>query len=748
MPENVFNQVNYTLQGLIEEISLGKIGLPDIQRPFVWPNAKIRDLFDSMYKGYPVGYLLFWQNGQSSSPRAIGTDHKQVTPNLVIVDGQQRLTSLYAVIKGMPVVRSNFRTERIRIAFNPLTGVFEVASAAIERDRSFIPDISILWSENADLFQIVGDYLDGLRSIREVSRDEEKAVQSAIVQLQSLSTFPFTVLQLSSNISEEAVADVFVRINSQGKTLNQADFILTLMSVFWDQGRTQLEDFSRLSATPSTEGPSPYNHFIQPSPDQLLRVAVGLGFRRARLQHVYSILRGKDLENGEFSEERRVAQFELLKQAQGKVLGLQYWHDFLLCIHQAGYRSGRMVSSQNALLFSYVFYLIGRTELNISEQELRPAIAQWFFMSALTGRYTNSPESTMESDLATLREVTTGQGFLERLRSACDVSLTNDFWDVTLPNDLATSSARSPSLFAYEASLVLLGAPVLFSQLEVADLLDPALHTPRNAIERHHLFPRGFLATLGIAETRDTNQIANYAYVEWQDDAAIGDRAPTDYLAEQQRGIPQSRLEEMYKLHALPIGWEHMEYRKFLSSRRELIARIIREGYERLTHGVQAEQKELDLAEVIRGGESGSVEFKATLRVNLHTNERDNRMEHAVLRTLAGFLNSSGGTLIVGVADDGTAVGLDVDGFENEDRMALHLSNLVNGRMGPIAWTTMHANFEDYEEDRILAVHCEKAHSPVYVTEGNTQHFYVRTGPSTTALNLSQTQEYIKQRFG
>ena len=353
----------------------------------------------------------------------------------------------------------------------------------------------------------------------------------------------------------------------------------------------------------------------------------------------------------------------------------------------------------------------------------------------------------MESDLAMLREVTTGQEFLQRLRSACDVSLTNDFWEVTLPNDLATSSARSPSLFAYEASLVLLDAPVLFSQLRVAEMLDPALNTPRNPLERHHLFPRGFLATLGITETRETNQIANYAYVEWKDNATIGDKAPTDYLAEQERGFSQSRLTEMYRLHALPNGWEHMDYRKFLSSRRELIAKKIREGYEKLTQGVQAEQQELDLAGVIRGGESGSVEFKATLRVNLHTHERDSRMEHAVLRTLAGFLNSSGGTLIVGVSDDGTPVGLDVDGFENEDKIALHLSNLVNSRMGPSAWITLHANFEDYEEDRILAVHCEKAHSPVYVTEGNTQHFYVRTGPSTTALNLSQTQEYIKQRF-
>ena len=494
MPGNVYSQVNFTLDMLVQQIALGSIGLPDIQRPFVWPNVKVRDLFDSMYRGYPVGYLLFWQNGQASNPRAIGTDAKQVTPSLVIVDGQQRLTSLYAVFKGVPVVRSNFQPERIRIAFNPLTGDFEVTSAAIERDKAFLPDISVLWADDADLFQIVSRYLDALRSVREVTSEEVQGVQSAMVRLQQLSGFPFTALQLAPDISEEAVADVFVRINSQGKTLNQADFILTLMSVFWDEGRTDLELFSRLSMTPPANGPSPYNHFIQPSPDQLLRVSVGLGFKRGRLQHVYSILRGKDLESGAFSEDRQVEQFEKLKQAQAKVLNLQFWHDFMLCLRWAGYRSGRMISSQTALLFTYIFYLIGRTEHGINERDLRPVIAQWFFMSALTGRYTNSPESALESDLAMLRDVTNGPEFLSMLRNACAVALTNDFWDVTLPNDLATSAARSPSLFAYEASLVLLEAPALFSRFKVEQMLDPGLQAPS---KRHRASSSVSSGTLG-----------------------------------------------------------------------------------------------------------------------------------------------------------------------------------------------------------------------------------------------------------
>jgi len=387
MSETVFTKVDLDLGTLVNFIALGEIGLPDIQRPFVWKNAKVRDLFDSMYKGYPVGYLLFWQNGLAADARTIGTDHKQRPPQLVIVDGQQRLTSLYAVVKGVPVVRENFESEKICIAFNPLEEKFEVASATMQRDAVYIPDISRLWSNETDLFEVVEDYLSGLKASREVADEDKKRIQKAITKLHGLLSFPFTALQLAANISEEDVSDVFVRINSKGTPLNQADFILTLMSVFWDDGRKELEQFCRASRKPSKAGPSPFNYFIDPDPDQLLRVSVGVAFKRARLQYVYSILRGKDLETEKFSDERRDEQFEVLKKAQIRVLNPQYWHDFMNCIRQAGFRSGKMISSQNNLLFSYMLYLIGRTEYKIGEFDLRRVIARWFFMASLSQKW-------------------------------------------------------------------------------------------------------------------------------------------------------------------------------------------------------------------------------------------------------------------------------------------------------------------------------------------------------------------------
>lgn len=750
MSETVFTKVDYDLSTLIKFISLGEIGLPDIQRPFVWKNAKVRDLFDSMYKGYPVGYLLFWQNNINNENRTIGVEDKQLPPKLVIVDGQQRLTSLYAVFKNIQVVRENFEKEYIQIAFNPIEEKFEVADAAICRDKTYIPNISVLWSEKTDLFEVVDEYLEGIERNRNFSEEERKEIRKSIVKLKGLESFPFTVLQLAADVDEEAVSDVFVRINSKGTPLNQADFILTLMSVFWDEGRAQLEKFCRESRQPSKGEPSPYNHFIEPFPDQLLRVAVGVGFKRARLKYVYSILRGKDLETEKYSDERRLQQFEVLKDAQARVLNLQYWHDFMNCLRQAGFRSKKMISSNNNLLFSYILYLIGRTEYKVSEFDLRRVVARWFFMSSVTGRFTGSPETAMEFDLARLREIKTAEEFIYMLNHICDITLTNDFWNVTLPNDLATSSSRSPSLFAYKAALVILDAKALFSKIPVSQLFDPVLQANRAAAERHHLFPREYLKSIGITETRDINQIANYAWVEWGDNANISDQSPREYLPGMKSRFSQGELDQMYRQHALPDNWEHLDYRDFLEKRRELMAQVIKEGYKTLIVTDiedEAGPQEFDLSQIVLNGESQDVEFKSTLRINLHTGQKDPRMELAVLKTIGGFLNTNGGTLVIGLSDDGNPIGIEKDAFPNEDKMSLHLVNIVKSHLGIHALTNMHAHFEDHNDYRVMVIKCRKAPTPVFVKDDQFERFYIRTGPSTTELSASQTQEYIKQRF-
>lgn len=578
----LFKEVSYNLATLIQHIDMGIIGLPDIQRPFVWPDTKVRDLFDSMYQGYPVGYFLFWSNANIEHTKGIGTDHKQKHPSLLIVDGQQRLTSLYAVIKGREIIRENYTRAIIVIAFNPLEEKFEIPDATIRKNPRYFQNISLLWQPNVNIIKVINEFLDNLKKTVELTGEEEEKIQNAFMQLKNLESYPFSALELSTSITEEQVADVFVRINSKGKTLNQADFILTLMSVFWEEGRKDLEEFCRLCRLPSKDAASPFNFLIEPDPDQMLRVSVGLAFRRARLQYVYSILRGKDLETGLFSAERRDAQFELLRQAQAQSLNVQNWHEFIKAIMQAGYARPDYISSRNNLLYAYIYFLIGREDYRMDLYKLKNLIGKWFFMSSITGRYTSSPETVMEMDLAKIRTVQSAEEFESVLEAIIVSQLTPDFWDVTLPMDLATSSSTSPSLYAYYAALFILGARGLFSKLKVSDLLQEGLRSNKLALERHHLFPKAWLQRNGIVEQRVTNQIANFALVEWNDNINISDSGPADYLPHYLKRLTAEEIKLMNYWHALPPSWEQMSYPDFLEARRKRMAQVIKDAYQRI----------------------------------------------------------------------------------------------------------------------------------------------------------------------
>lgn len=557
---------------------MGEIGLPDIQRPFVWTPVKVRDLFDSMYKGFPVGYLLFWANGVADGVRQIGTSTKQKVPRLLIVDGQQRLTSLYAVLKGVSVLREDYTEQNISIAFRPSDATFDVMDAAIKKNPEWIPDISVLWTSNSTKNRFVKDFINNIRKTRNVDEEEEDRLVEAIDRLYDIQNYPFTAMELSANVGEEQVADVFVRINSKGATLNLADFILTLMSVFWDEGRKELEVFCRNALNPSVKGASSFNHFVNPDPGDLLRIAVGLGFRRARLKFVYSILRGKDLETEQFSDELRKKQFKVLEDAQKDTLNLQNWHEFMKILVRAGFRSDKMITSKMSLLYSYVMFLIGKRDFGVNNYQLRDVIARWFFMTAITGRYTGSPEGAMEMDLSVLRGIEKADEFVNALDKIIKDALTEDFWNITLPNDLAAATVRSPSLFAYFAALNLLDAQVLFSQMKISELLDPAIREKKSPLEIHHLFPKNYLKKNGITETLDTNQIANYALLEWPDNVDISDLSPKEYLA---KYFPRLSKDMQY-WHALPEDWENMQYKDFLVQRRKLIAKVVRDGYQKL----------------------------------------------------------------------------------------------------------------------------------------------------------------------
>jgi hypothetical protein len=589
-----FGHHPWTVQDLVSGIDKGTIRLPDIQRPFVWPNAKVRDLIDSMYRGYPVGELMFWANKDDGHSRPIGSDGaKTQEATMKVVDGQQRLTSLYAVLNAVRVWRDDYSRERIALSFNPLTGRFAVPTPAFLKSPEWIPDIVKVFE---DPIQARYDYLerlckDGKRTVdAELERDIERAIQ----HLAKLQDYSFQVVQIKEEVGRETVADIFVRINSEGVSLSAADFILTWLSVFWEQGRNELETWARNSHFTPAEATqilgektswTPRNPFMKFDPGQVLRVSVAVGLRRAKLADAYNYLRGRDPRSREIDPEKREAALATLKAGQVHAVKPLHWDEFLKVLERAGFRTKDMITSRNALLYSYALWIIGRVDFGVPVDALREVMARWFFTAQITGRYTNSPETRMQEDLNRLDGVpTTPPQFLGVLNGQIDAAVPEDWWRVTLLDALNTSSATAPAFLAYVAALNILDADVLLATSKVKDWLTS--RPTVKGIEKHHLFPRDYLKdVLGLKDNKRINQVANYALVEWSDNIAISNQPPAEYWPQQvaDKAIDKVRRVRQEQWHALPDSWSDLDYDVFLERRRSFMAEVIHHGFRRLT---------------------------------------------------------------------------------------------------------------------------------------------------------------------
>ncbi len=757
MPPTLYRDTNYSLIHLNEDIRHGNIALPEIQRPFVWKSWQVRDLFDSMYRGFPIGTLVFWETGAGVGKRQIHGSEEDKVPKLLIVDGQQRLTSLYAVLNGKPVLTDAYREQIIRIAFRPSDEKFEVSNAAVEKSPEYVPDVTVLWRPGYK--SRVREFMERLDNSHSVSLtpEEQDALEERIDRVRDLRDFRFQVIELNASVDEEKVAEIFVRINSEGVKLNQDSFILTLMSVHWDKGRVQLEDFCRKATEINTSWPSPQNEFINPSPNQMLRVGIGVAFRRARLSLVYNILRGKDLDTGLVSEERRTSQFELLRAAQEEVLDLENWHEFLKCLTAAGFRSSRMISSEAALLYSYVLWLIGRRDFSLDNYTLRSVIARWFFMAHTTGRYTNSPETQLEADLRRISDLETSDrnAFCQELNKGVRAAFTDDFWAISLPNMLDKSAAKSPALASYWAALNLLDAESLFGSQRVRELFDSNAASQRT-VERHHLFPRAHLAGRGITGKRLVNAIANMVFANWPENAVISADDPREYWPVMSERMNPEHLRRQMYWHALPLGWDQLDYADFLEKRRKLIAKVARDGFETLWGNQEPVLVQPDIVDFLSAGESQSVEYKSTARLNLRTREVDKRMGHTVIKSVCGFLNAEGGTLLIGVDDNGEVLGLYEDmrtlSKPGRDSYELYLRQLLDANLSTPTAGLVRIRFEGDGGREICLVSVSPSAKPVFAKplQGGGQsasEFWVRSGNATKPLLGQDMMDYQKRRW-
>lgn len=597
--EKTFSSQKYTVnQHLIETllswVKSGEIAIPEIQRPFVWDNTKVRDLMDSLYQGYPIGYIIAWKNPSVRLKDGSFSEGKKI-----LIDGQQRVTALRAAILGEYVVNKKYERIRIKIAFHPLEERFEVQNPAILKTKEWIPDIAEVFTSNTNSFKLISSYM-----LANPEADQEKVI-ATISRLYDLTKKQVGMIELAPDLDIETVTEIFIRINSKGVVLSQADFVMSKIAANENYGgqdlRKAIDYFCHLAVAPEfyefvrdndqdfagteyfqamTWLKDETDDLYDPSYTDMLRVAFGTEFQRAKLADLVSLLSGRNFETRSFEEDIASASFDQLRQGVMKFMNKTNFKRFLMIIRSAGFIVPSMIRSGNALNFAYLLYLLLRS--NKEEPALiEKYVRRWFVLTILTQRATGSFESQFDFDIKRIAS----RDFGEYLHSVESSQLSESFWEVALPQSLESAVKTSPFFQVFLASQVKardLG--FLSKDIAVADLV---LH--RGDI--HHLFPRNYLRKNGLSRGK-YNQIANYVYMQQEINIKVGDAAPKIYFKKVLEQVgngeylygaihTEDELVENLRMNCIPLGIFDMtidHYDDFLEKRRMLMAEKIR-GY-------------------------------------------------------------------------------------------------------------------------------------------------------------------------
>lgn len=588
---------NYTVETLLSDIKSGNIAIPEMQRPFVWDSSKVRDLVDSLYKGFPVGYIIVWQN-----PDVKLKDGTKSIGKKVLIDGQQRITAMAAAIVGQEVLDDHYKWKRIAIAFNPLEEKFEVANNAILKSAKWIPYIAPVLEPAFDSFSFVMEYCQ-----KNEIEDQMPQVNKIINHLRSIQNNSLGVITLDSRLDIDSVTDIFIRINSKGVVLSQADFAMSKISSNETYGgnitRKTIDYFCHLLESPEDLkdiknndrafaalpefdaikwAASKNDPIYKTSYTDILRVAFTYKFKRGRLADLVSLLSGRDFETREFKVEIEEDSFAQLHEAVLQAVNQTNYERYLMIVRSAGIVRKSLVRSQNVLNFGYALYLALR-ERKIDSNTIEKIVRRWIALSILTGRYSASPESSFDYDIKRFFAYDDPMEYLKLTEAG---ELSDAFWDVNLVQRLNTSVASSPYFNMYLVSQVKAhDRGFLSAQVDVESMLE-------NRGDIHHLFPKNYLTKHSIPQAQ-YNQIANYVFLQQEINIKIGDKAPDAYMKEVYEQCctkqpvygcitDEDELRRNLTQNCIPDGFESMsigDYDRFLEERRKLMAQKIRNYY-------------------------------------------------------------------------------------------------------------------------------------------------------------------------
>lgn len=594
--EQKYKVDHYSVTWLLTDVEKGEIAIPEIQRPFVWDSTKVRDLIDSLYRGFPVGYIVTWQN-----PTVKLKDGSTSAGKKILIDGQQRVTALIAAILGHTVKNTDYENVRIKIAFHPVELKFEVSNPAIEKDVKWIADIAPFLSGEIKASQLRKDYCA-------LNPDmDEDTFEDILEGLKDIKKKEVGVIQLAGNLDIDAVTEIFIRINSQGVPLSQADFVMSKIAANEEYGgnmlRKCIDHFSHLAVRPEFYGKLKENdtEFVgseyfssvmwlrnenddiyDPSYVDILRVAFTYKFSRGKMGDLVSLLSGRNFETREFEQTIEEDTYKQLKAGVIDFINETNFKRFVMIVRSAGFCNSKLIRSQNVLNFGYILYLKLRSQ-GYAPEKIEKYVRRWIVMAFLTGRYSGSPESQFDYDIKQIGS----RDFADVLKDVEEARLSDAFWDAELVQRLDTSVSSSPVFNVFLASQCKMNVRGFLSKdITVKDLIDQ--HG-----DVHHIFPRQFLKDRDVPRGM-YNQVANYVYIQSEINIKIGKKSPDDYLAymvnEQCNGAKKKyggieaidNLQKNFEENCIPKNTYTMsfdDYKTFLIERRHLVAKRLKEYY-------------------------------------------------------------------------------------------------------------------------------------------------------------------------
>jgi hypothetical protein len=726
------SKVDTSVGNLVEWIRSGELRLPEIQRRYIWPATRVRDLFDSLYRDYPTGTILVWETDQPkpSKDLAVSQGESPFKGRKLLLDGQQRLVSLYAVLLGQPVTVHG-RKRPIEILFNlehpekfegeveeidydsradeadsdasledeeaPTVQerlkqrTFVVSSKALQADPHWVKATDIFTKSDAQILKPLVNSFDDPNFEKYSNR---------LQKVRKIKDYQYVVQVLDKSLTYQEVTEIFVRVNSLGMKLRGSDLALAQITSRW-------QDSLKL-----------FEYFQEECEDRGLAFDLGV---LVRTMIVFAT------NHSRFLTVRTIPVDDLKSAWETTKDGVQFAANYLLS--NARIEDLSLLSSPVFIItLAYYFNKRGKQLTTEEEHDLK----RWLYVASAHGHYSGSSESTLDSDLAAI--VRGGASELLAIRNQLgrlEIS----------PDELAGRGQNSPLFPMVYLALKERGAKDWRTQLG----LSLGHHGRRHAIQHHHIFPKSQLE--GRYEKSEINEIANMAFISGETNREISFRSAEVYLADILKRHGKQALES----HCIPVDpnlWKIESFRDFLKYRRTALAQAVND----FILGNASEPQEINVEKIVSQGESEKVEFKATARRDTKTNSLNKTLEKVIVKSLAGFLNGNGGVLVLGVDDKGALIGLEKDYVtlhERPDRDGYQqfLVNLYSTSLGRDIGSNVSISFHQMNDHDICILSVRRSSRPVWVEDGILRKLYIRSGNTTQELNAEEATEYIRTKW-